>query len=81
MGWYMENIYRGSWTYICFHVHLHMNTLICYIDKNKKRYEGGVTYFEIFYVTSSTEMGHELKLNSLCRLCGVKIPINSKSYP
>lgn len=26
-------------------------------------------------------MEHELKLNSLCRLCGVKIPINSKSHP
>lgn len=26
-------------------------------------------------------MEHELKLNSLCRICAVKIPINSKSHP
>lgn len=58
-----------------------MNTFICYIDKNTEIYDGDIIYFEIFYFTSSTEMEHELKLNSLCRLCGVKIPINSKSHP
>lgn len=40
-----------------------------------------ITDFEIFNFTSSTEMEHELKSNSLCRLWGVKIPINSKSHP
>lgn len=58
-----------------------MNTFICYIEKNTEKYDGDIIYFEIFYFTSSTEMEHELKLNSLCRLCGVKIPINSKSHP
>lgn len=74
------NLYVGSWTVIYFHVYLHMNTFICYINKNTEKYDGDFIYFEIFYFTSSTEMEHELKLNSLCRLCGVKIPINSKSH-
>ena len=29
----------------------------------------------------STDMEHGLKLKCMCRLCGVKIPINSKSHP
>lgn len=83
-GWHLVNIYWGSWTDIylfsCLFAYEHTNLL--HINKNiEKKYESDITYFEIFYFTSSTEMEHELKLNSLCRLCGVKIPINSKSHP
>lgn len=56
--------------------HIYLQHIYLKIQKNMMV----ITDFEIFYFTSSTKMEHELKLNSLCRLWGVKIPINSKSH-
>lgn len=57
-----------------------MNIFICYIEKNIEKYDGDIIYFEIFYFIFFIEMEYELKLNSLCRFCGVKIFINLKFY-
>ena len=35
---------------------------------------------QYYMCTFCTGMEHEIKLNSICRICGIKIPFNSKSH-
>lgn len=80
MGWYMENIYIWAvgqlsiFISVCIWTHL----FATYIDKNTEKYDGDNRFWNILFHFLHR---NGLKSNSLCRLWGVKIPINSKSHP